>query len=1063
MALLIYLAAHPREDFPRSHLCALLWSDQSGIGARRNFNTMLSRLRHEIPVWPVRSEQDRLGWDRSADVAVDLAEVEERASSLFDFKVGEANSDHDGTIKGGARGGQAKLSLQTLRELAEAFQGSFCEGFYCGSNAFEEWLEQERSTWEVRALTIFRELVALEAADERWDRVLAYSRRALAIDYFQESFHRWLMTAHSIMGDRTLAIAHYEELCNTLMRELDAEPDPATTALVNRIKSQPEMAPPIRRPDPEPTALPAAVSFRLATSSMPLVGRASLLNEVLGSLAPQEIGEGAFVLLHGEAGIGKTRLVEEALRAILQPEGSRRLAKPFGAVLVGHCAPYGEDLSYAPIVECITRYLGQVDPASIDLSDVWWRQLARLAPDIALDSQIATPAPVQESQGPAEDRLGLLQAISRFIGALPPPVLIVVEDLHWADNATLEVLSFLLGPRHVGPHPTILATSRGDSFSPQFNETLIALERAGRAVRFALGPLSPGETRELVVHAAKGADLPLAQRIHDETGGNPLYVIELVRFLCEGNRLSEETATLGRLPIPPTVERVVAGRLSGLAPEAGDVLLAASIFPRGVTFSRLLSVSGLTEDQALKGFEALSRSGFVHCAGEGRIAFNHEIVRRAVAKSMSGLRRITLHRRAFHLLAGEAEGAAAGSIVDQLAYHAREGELWNEAVSWYQESARMAEAVFAYSTACRRLDQALACLEKSGAGPNQLETELRLRAWRLRLGYWFDPGRDESWRDALEEEGQATVAGQIPEVLLARAETLYLQGNMSKAEPILRRVLELIGPSGNPELRGYAIGGIGAVQMFQGDLRQAIDAFTESSALTETASRRLPGKSARLARAACYVLTGKFAQAESEIEKLASTETVSKDLSQAAYLHATEAMACYLQGRWDRAIAAARLGMEEARTAGHLHNEYYASIWLGAALAESGEVEAGLEALDRSANLADVAHTWIMLDWVHAFRGFAYLRSGVHGRAKEAAAEGLRLAERYGFKLGIGLCTEALGRVALERGDRTGAEEMLRQALRLYSSIGARPYFDRCRNFLIDFFPHSCNRNVTLM
>ena len=237
-------------------------------------------------------------------------------------------------------------------------------------------------------------------------------------------------------------------------------------------------------------------------------------------------------------------------------------------------------------------------------------------------------------------------------------------------------------------------------------------------------------------------------------------------------------------------------------------------------------MSGLTEDQALKGFEALSRSGFVHCAGEGRIAFNHEIVRRAVAKSMSGLRRITLHRRAFHLLAGEAEGAAAGSIVDQLAYHAREGELWNEAVSWYQESARMAEAVFAYSTACRRLDQALACLEKSGAGPNQLETELRLRAWRLRLGYWFDPGHDESSGDALEEEGQATVAGQIPEVLLARAETLYLQGNMSKAEPILRRVLELIGPSGNPELRGYAIGGIGAVQMFQGDLRQAIDAST---------------------------------------------------------------------------------------------------------------------------------------------------------------------------------------------------------------------------------------------
>lgn len=571
-------------------------------------------------------------------------------------------------------------------------------------------------------------------------------------------------------------------------------------------------------------------------------------------------------------------------------------------------------------------------------------------------------------------------------------------------------------------------------------------------VRLALDPLTESETRDLIAYTTRDANPSIASRIHVESGGNPLYILELVRFLSQGTgRLVTQLSADQPLPIPPTVERVVAGRLSSLPAEARDVLMAASIFPRGTPFFRLLSVSGLPEDRVLNGFESLSHSGFVRSVDGASVIFNHEIVRRAVEKSMSAPRRVTLHRRAFELLLSEAKGPAVGSIADQLAFHAREGELWEDALHWYQESARQAEAVFAYSIACRRLDQALNCLETLGIGAERLETELRLRAWRLRLGYWFDPGRDESWRDALDEEKRrAAVVDQLPEVLLARAETLYLQGDMIKAEPILQRVLELVGPSDNPELYGYAIGGLGALEMFRGDLHRAIDVFTESMALTESVERRLPGKSARLARAVCYVMTGNFSQAEAEIDALSQSEEIRQDLSQAAYLHAAEAMGAFLRAEWNRAIATARLGMEEARAAGHRHNEYFASIWLGAALLESGDPKAGLEALDATAKLSEDAHSWIMLDWVHAFRSLAWLRCDDRTKAREAAAQGLRIAERNGFKLGVGLCTEALGRLAIHSGDLQGGEDMLRQALRLYTAIGAGAYFDRCRLFMAD-------------
>jgi len=233
----------------------------------------------------------------------------------------------------------------------------------------------------------------------------------------------------------------------------------------------------------------------------------------------------------------------------------------------------------------------------------------------------------------------------------------------------------------------------------------------------------------------------------------------------------------------------------------------------------------LGEDDALAAYEALLAADFFRPHDSRGVAFVHDIVRRAVTDTLSPPRRKSLHRRAFAALARATTGRGGQAPAEDLSYHAMEGELWPEAVHWGQEAAHAAERLFAYAAAWRQLDRTLAALKRLPDGPERAATERRLRAWRARLEYWFNPEQVETTFDDALAPGQAGAAGGVdepPDVLLARAEVLFMQGNVDGAEPLLRRALALAGEE-ESVIRGFALGGLGALCMIRGDFGRAVE------------------------------------------------------------------------------------------------------------------------------------------------------------------------------------------------------------------------------------------------
>ncbi len=1032
-ALIFYLAANSGQAFSRSHLSSLLWCDHPNERARHNFNMMMSRLRNELLVWPIATRGNDLTWDTSAGVEVDLFEFARQAG---------LHSETEGL----------RRTREDLRSAAALWRGVFCDGFACDSDSYEEWLEQERLLWERRVLDVLDNLVQMDAAEENWNDVLEQCSRAIAIDGFRESFHRWTMIAYWRRGERPLAVAHYQQLSLMLKRELGVEPDAATTDLFGQIASQssggslgraasPESPTPLaeiasKSRDPRSRRTPVGAEGLPVTGSTPFVGREGLMNRIFQELRSRGEGRVPFVLINGEAGIGKSRLVGELLRAMSLPQDQCAELASVASIVMGRCSPFGEDLPYAPLVEGISRVIQSVDLDDLDLPELVWRDLGRVVPEIR---ERMSQKAIDGSQ--PHDRLRLYQAISRFLRALPGPVAVIIEDLHWVDTETLAALTYLATDPVSGSDIFIIATSRSVDFPPEFAEFAAHGERERRWAQVELGPLSEQETHDLVCAVWGDVESDVAHRIHAEAGGNPLYVLEIARFLREGGFLGGSEPGEGSehtFPVPPAVGRAVSGRMAGMSAEGKALLAAASIFPSGVSFESLRTTAGLGEDEALNAYDMLHSVDFLR-QHEGRVMFIHDIVRRAVANHLSAPRSVALHRRAYEALVDQVTQVGESALAEQLAYHARLGEMWNEASRWGQEAARAAELLFAYPAACRQLDRTLEALERLPLTEKRAETERRVRAWRFRLAYWFDPHQVESTlEEALVNPGveHEASADELPDVLLARAEPLFMQGEVDAAQPMLERVLALAGEQ-DAGIRGYALGGMGAIHMIRGDFKKAVEFLDRAAPLLTSSDRRFPGQSVTLATASATALKGDFARAEA---CLAQLENELGDPGLVANMHGNKAMIAYFQGRWDDAVAVGTQGMELARTVDHHYNEYFCSIWVGAARLHQAGIERALAAHDASMQLAAKARTRIMLDCIHAFKAMALLKRGRSTAATDVARAGVRIAERYGYKLGLALCKEALGHVAAANGDVVTASKLLTEALRCLKAIEAHPF-----------------------
>ena len=432
----------------------------------------------------------------------------------------------------------------------------------------------------------------------------------------------------------------------------------------------------------------------LLDDEVALVGRADAVRELDEEFQLLGDGQVRFVVVEGEAGIGKTRLVAEHARA---QSGQAQ-------VVIGRCHESTTAEPYGPIVDALRRTLPAVDVSALGVPDVWLREIARLLPE--LEGQLA-PGASAPLDG-VRDRDRLFEAVRVLVAALASqrPVVWITEDVHWSDETSLSLLSFVARGVDTG-RVQVIVTCRGEEIGADRRAMLRRLTQAGRYI--SLPALTQAEAAELVGGVSGADDMPvrIGRRLHKSTGGNPYFLIETIRALFEQGSLTTDGETwattasaaeddYAALPVPASVELIVSSRLERLSDDARGLLESAAVLRRDFAFDLVQPVSRLSATEALDALDELVRLGVVTEVPtdsgilEAKYDFTHALVRDHVYGALTGARRQFLHRQVAGLLESIQPVAA-----DRIAYHYLRGGVRDRACAWSLRAGGAALTVYA--------------------------------------------------------------------------------------------------------------------------------------------------------------------------------------------------------------------------------------------------------------------------------------------------------------------------------------------------------------------------------
>ncbi len=483
------------------------------------------------------------------------------------------------------------------------------------------------------------------------------------------------------------------------------------------------------------------VSWLERAASDDFVGRERELHLFAGAWSEASTQRRVLALVAGEPGIGKTALTARAARAV-RADG--------GLVLHGG---WDEDVlaPFQGFREALAAY-AHVCPRSIlraDLRD-HGAQLERLFPEIVrrFGVESAPGRTVAEAE-----RLRLFEAVDVWLETIASrrPVMLVLEDVHWADRPSALLLQHLVR----GTRPCALlmvATYRDtDIGETDFGRTLPVLSRDRGTLRISLDGLDESNVAEML-HRATGGGLPagaerLVKDLRSETGGNPFFLQEIVRHLTETGRL-DATGVQGRIDVPESVRDIVRWRLSRLSGELGESLAIASVVGQEFDFGVLTAASDIDEDRLLDALDEACRAGLAREHEADRYAFAHAVVRRTLLDDISAARRVRLHRRV-----GEALEGFAHATPGELAFHfcaAASLGLADKAIEYARAAGDNAMAELAYEGAALHYQRALDVHDSLGESNGALRCELLLALGRAHDKAGEYHARDEQFIAAAE-------------------------------------------------------------------------------------------------------------------------------------------------------------------------------------------------------------------------------------------------------------------------------------------------------------------------
>jgi len=661
-ALLAYLALNRSVPQPRQRIAALLWPESSQMQAQTNLRTLLHRLQIVLPNLEQLLEIDsqKIAWHPETHLTLDVAAFEE-AIRLATLSPGD-----DMAV------------CKTLEQAVMRYRGDFLP------ESYDEWVLTERERLNTLLFRVLERLINLLEQHREYDKGIGYAQRLLRLDSLNETAYLKLMRLQALNDDRASALRTFHICSKALRAEFGTTPGPMLRAAYEQLLNI--------KSDAEPPS-----GRHTAEQRMPLIGRKQEWKRLQTAWQVTTAGHSRIVLLTGEAGIGKSRLVEEM----------SRWANRQGMIAVAsNCYLSEGSLAYAPVISWLRTYpiRSNMERLSIETRT----ELSRVLPELLVEyPTITRPGPLKQSW----QRQHFFEALASAMLLGNRPLLLLIDDLQWCPPDTLEWLHFLLRYNDRS-RLMLLATVRTEEVYTEtpLVELLNELQQSGRLTEIALTQLSEAEAGELASHILGRALTPSeAATLYTETEGNPFFVVETMR----GNLITDTKASRPPTPdvdLPPSVQAVIQSRLDHLTPEARAVLGVAAVIGRSFTFRLLLRATAISEDALLNVLDELWQRRIVREQEADTYDFTHDKLRLMTLAGLSTSRKRTLHRRVAEALETEA-ALNLDQVSGQIAAHYEQGNLPVQAARFYERAAVSARHLYTNETAIGYYKRALALLD----------------------------------------------------------------------------------------------------------------------------------------------------------------------------------------------------------------------------------------------------------------------------------------------------------------------------------------------------------------
>jgi DNA-binding SARP family transcriptional activator/tetratricopeptide (TPR) repeat protein len=965
LALLARLAL-ASDGVPRARLAALLWPDAPTDAARRSLRQALFQLRRQLGD-VVQERDDRL-W-LSPEMPADVRRF------------------------------QALLGDGRRAKALELYRGELLAGMEPPAGTpLDDWLVEERARLDRLAAEALREELEAAARAGAWAAGIGMAERWLASGPLSESAYAFLMRAFAHAGDRARALTVFGDLQARLRREFDADVDPALEALADRLRH----GMPVTDGPPPPGS-----ATRAALIDPPLVGRHAEFALLSDEWEAARDGHRRALLVAGTAGSGKTRLASEFARWVRLSEAT---------VIVARCYEIERSIPYATLASLLRDALDAPGLSGCDpplLAD-----LACLVPELARRFP-AMPGP-GAGRGSPIGRHRLHDATRAVFESLTAeqPVLIVVDDLSWADDASRAAIHYAW--RMLPAAPLLLvATARADRAGPATAAELLLAslvrEDAPAARRIDLPPLEAAAVAELVrAVGASGAGDPDADgaALAHDTGGNPLLLLETLRARLAGQAPARSAS----------LRALVSDRLAGLSDHARNLLQAAAVLGRRFTLPVARTVAGLDARQAaaaageLAGRDLLRRSHYHY-------DFTHELLRQILYEELPAELRTLLHEQAYRWSLSGARSKPVGlELAAALSRHAAEASLRPAAYRWSIRSAELAERLYAGIEAEEFLRRALAF-----AGSPAAAREV----WRRLGDLWRAQSRFAkaavAYLRALPSGGESATGIRLRLLdATLRAELVTLP----EIGPELDRLVAAAARHG-PARRRDALLLAADVVCRHGEPDRALEFAREAVLAARGAGEAGSLVRALLLEARLLVRAAPSAPVLASLEEAVRLAAGADLLLEWLQAEIERGLECCRLGRWAEADRIWRRALARAEGEREFGSVAVISLNLGDLYLRSGRWTAAADAFDRADRLCqrfDFPHIAValftnraLLAWHRGDGGAA----AAHARAAiaQASAHRLAAAERSARAL------HALAR--LEAGDREQAEAERRAIERL--------------------------------